>query len=421
MLARVVIAVFVLAAGTVRADEWVTPTKRTHTSRNKRMEVVIVPADDGSSGAKATISELGRPGATFTLKSPWMPVDSVLLDDGSLLTFDEWHSLGVGNVATLYERTGQVRWTRTLVDLIGAKLADEASHSVSSIWWRKTPLEWTLAADGKSGTVTLFDENQVQIALQDGAAHVVAVANLADDPQRLLNRAKALVSANQHGAALPLLERAIAKNADFVQALVVYVGALQATNDHARVAAVLDRESRRWTRPFKNPYDVANVCVAWATSLVALARPADAERTLRLAMQAAPTYVNPPVALAKLLLDQKRGKDADAVLDAYVALLAKQPNLDTYDIMTVGDFYKARNEPTKALAHYLRAYKPGEVTNQFLYTTLAELYEKLGNDAEAIRIDELLVAHYAKLGSSFDADAVRTRDELARLRRKPKR
>jgi hypothetical protein len=32
------------------------------------------------------------------------------------------------------------------------------------------------------------------------------------------------------------------------------------------------------------------------------------------------------------------------------------------------------------------------VTNQFLYVNLAALYEEMGNDTEAIRIDEQLLA-----------------------------
>lgn len=61
-------------------------------------------------------------------------------------------------------------------------MADHAQHSVSWIWWRKRPLEWSLAADGKRGLITLFDENQVQLVLRDGSTTIVAVATIPDDP-----------------------------------------------------------------------------------------------------------------------------------------------------------------------------------------------------------------------------------------------
>ncbi len=413
--------VLLLIATTAHADEWVTPTPRTLASPDGKLQAVITPSTDGKSRATAKIGPKQGTATTFKLADDWMPVDTVLFDDGSLLTLDHWHSLGVGKVATFYGRDGKIRWTKTLEELVGKRLAETATHSVSSIWWRKTPLEWSLADDGKSGTITLFDENRVRLTLADGSSQLVAVPDLPADPPRLLARARALAQEDaRQTEALALLDRAIAKDPDLFEAILLYVEIVQRAGDHARAIALLDRVSPRWKAT--GGYDVANACVAWAKSLQALSKHADAEQKLRLGITAAPTYVNPALALATLLVDQKRTKDADTVIDELVKRLLAQPYVDTYGVADAADFYKQRKEFAKALAIYLKAYKPTEVTNQFLYASLAQLHEEMGNDAEAIRVNEQLLAYFQKMGSAFDSYLKSTRAELARLRaKKPKR
>src|SRR5262249_51795366 len=163
-------------------------------------------------------------------------------------------------VATMYERDGKVRWTKTLVELVGPKLADGATHSVSSIWWRKMPLEFSIAKDQQSVQVTLFDENQLKLMLRDGRATIVAVAKLPDDPECLFNRARALAAQDgQEAAAIKLLDRVIALDANQLEAALLYVQVLQRSKDHARVVTLLDRISPHWTT--QTGYGIANVCV----------------------------------------------------------------------------------------------------------------------------------------------------------------
>ena len=215
---------------------------------------------------------------------------------------------------------------------------------------------------------------------------------------------------------MALLDRAIVLDPDQFQAILLYVEIVQRSGDHPRALALLDRVSPRWAT--KDGYDVANACVAWATSLKALSRLAEAEQKLRRGITAAPTYTNPTLALATLLREQNRTKDVDTVLDEFIERLFKQPYLDTYALADVADFYKQRKEAGKALAIYLKGYKKDEVTNQFLYASLAQLYEETGNDAEAIHVNEQLLAYFQKMGSAFDMYAKRTREDLARLRAK---
>jgi tetratricopeptide (TPR) repeat protein len=421
MPARLGIVAFLVAlfASGARADDWATPTEVTIRSPMNQVQAVLTPAKDGRSGATAKIIQKGKPDQSYRLAAKWMHVDSLVFDDGTLLAFDHWHSLGYDNVVMLYERDGRVRWAKPLVELLGQSLVEQAPHSVSSIWWRRIPLEWTLAKDGRTVQVTLFDENHLRLALADGAATLVSVANLPDDPQRLLNRARALLSSGQDAAAIPVLERAMTKDPDFLEAFALFAETLQRAGGHQRVAEVFQHASARWTLPAKDPYGIANVHVTWARSLIALGRIADAERALRTATQAAPMYPNPALALADLLVKQGKTKDADATLDDFAARVQTASSYpDTYAILEIGDFYKDRNEPNKALAHYAIAYKRDEVTNQFLYARMSELYEKVGNNAEAIRITEQLIAHFDKLGAGFVQDAARARADLQRLQAK---
>jgi tetratricopeptide (TPR) repeat protein len=409
---RIVVLLVTLVSPAL-ADQWISPTEKTVVSPNKKLQAKVTPADDGKSGATVTIGK-----QTFTLASPWMPVDVVLFDDGTLLTLDQWHQLGHGDVATLYSRDGKIRWNKTLVQLIGQKGVDGAQASVSSIWWRHMPIEYVVAKDGKSIAITMHDENQVKIELRDGASAIVAVANLPDDPKRLYNRAKALRDSDPK-AALAALDRVVAKDPDHLEGVLLYVQILHGMKDHARAVAFLDRESPKWKT--KDGYGIANICVTWAESLRALKRPADAEKVLRRGIAATPEYINPALSLAELLVEEKRPKDADVVLDDFVARLFKASYLDTYALGNVAEFYKKQKALPKALALYLKGYKKDSVTNQFLYGELAELYEELGRINDAIRIREQLLKYFQDLGPSFARDLKETQDHLDRLHTKPKK
>src|SRR5262249_54425876 len=143
-----------------------------------------------------------------------------------------------------------------------------------------------------------------------------AVTELPADPKRLLARARSLAQEDAKQAeALVLLDRAIALAPDQFEALLLYVGIVQHSGDHARALALLDRVSPRWTT--QGGSEVANAYVAWAKSLQALSRLADAEQKLRLGVAAAPTYTNPTRALATLLVEQKRTREVDVLLEGF--------------------------------------------------------------------------------------------------------
>ncbi len=99
-----------------QADSWAAAGEITVQSGNRLYHARIIPGASwgdtgGFSGAqrgKYARAVLGGPGIrdrlTFTLLNPIAPVEAVLLDDGSLMTFDNWHNMGYGKVAVLYDR-----------------------------------------------------------------------------------------------------------------------------------------------------------------------------------------------------------------------------------------------------------------------------------------------------------------------------
>jgi hypothetical protein len=137
---------------------------------------------------------------TVSLVNGSAPVDVLLLDDGSLLTLDEWHRMGYENTAVYYATGGTLQWQHDLEHLLSEKMIDRVPTSVSSRWWRASPLETLFSVDEQDRTlvsVTLYNEHRLTLRLIDGASWVVHVEDPGDDVKRLLRRADELCH-NRH-------------------------------------------------------------------------------------------------------------------------------------------------------------------------------------------------------------------------------
>jgi tetratricopeptide (TPR) repeat protein len=345
-----------------------------------------------------------------------LPVDVVLLDDGTLVSFDQWHTLGYGQVAISYTAGGKVRWSRTLEELVGKERVATFSHSVSSIWWRATPLVSTLERGAL--LVRMRDEHQLRIRLADGQATIVEVAQLPDDPARLGNRAAGLVNAGKVAEAVVLLQRAVALKPDDLPLQLRLVEALQRLGQHEQAVAAGGAAAKRLGAAPGDRTNLANLLVLLARSQQELKRPADAERSLRAAVAAAPVYDYPALQLAELLRSRGRHAEVDAVFRDLVAR-ATGPGATNADylLLAVGDFYKRHGQPAKARAYYLKAVRPDRVTNQFLYQALAEVNEALGDARAALDVYRRLVAHFTAMGPAFRRDLERAQANVARLER----
>ena len=80
----------------------------------------------------------------------------------------------------------------------------------------------------------------------------------------------------------------------------------------------------------------------------------------------------------------------------FLSFRLKETYVDFYSFNTVADFYRQRKQLPKALDVCLKGYKKTEVTNQFLYASLAQIYEELGKLDKAIEVNQQLLAHFKK-------------------------
>lgn len=197
------------------ADSWVAPTDIVQASPSGRYSVEI-----HSPGREAiALLEDRDHGRKYNLTLPHrnFPVDAVLLDTGELVLFDEWHQLGFGELVAVCfapdarDGTWKERWRSSLEDLLSEEAIEEVPRSVSSRWWRKTPLEWKLREDGsrRSLVVTLHNEHQLGLDMKTGDATWLQIDDVGPDPARLLKRADALQRQGENEAALSSVDRAI--------------------------------------------------------------------------------------------------------------------------------------------------------------------------------------------------------------------
>jgi hypothetical protein len=171
---------YLLVGGLAPADEWMSPQEVVLRSPNGGFEIRVIPGKSwgdlsGFTGAptgeyaKAMLKGLeSQEERTYTLLNPVAPVEAILLDDGSLLTFDNWHNMGYGKVIVLYDRTGQVLWSHELEDLFPKDQLKQIPTSVSSRWWRKHPLEYQVERVSTVRLV-LWNGDRMAIHLSDGS------------------------------------------------------------------------------------------------------------------------------------------------------------------------------------------------------------------------------------------------------------
>ena len=177
---RALILVFLAAAGVLilsapaSADSWAMPERSVTYSANKQFRLTVdprqlsgqlgyfsdkvkgrEPAGQAKSGAQTAVATLDRrDGARWArvwqapLVNDVAPVESLVSDDGkTVVTFDNWHSMGYGDDAVVvYDEMGAKRRQFALADFMPESMIKAAGHSVSSIHWRGLP---RFAADGK--------------------------------------------------------------------------------------------------------------------------------------------------------------------------------------------------------------------------------------------------------------------------------
>ena len=138
------------------ADDWPAARVKNVFSEDGARFVRITPGDNigatvGFKGAKK-----GRNGraefyvrqrdrsytliADVELPNPVAPVDALLSNTGSLITFDNWHNVGYGKVVVIYDARGAIVRAHDLEHLYPREKVGRVPMSVSSRWWRCAPL-----------------------------------------------------------------------------------------------------------------------------------------------------------------------------------------------------------------------------------------------------------------------------------------
>jgi tetratricopeptide (TPR) repeat protein len=389
---------------------------------------------DMASMAKATVSPKEGEPHTFTLRSPWMPMDIVLLDDGTLVTFDQWSSYGNGEVCIAYNPSGEVRWSRTIEDLIGL---ERIFFALSPAEWRSQPLIWSLEPGNKVLLIRLYDENQLRIRLADGNATVIEVSNLPDDPNRLYRRAFALRSSMGGIANGELEDWQIVKANEVIAILqsaarlkidapdldheIHYnlISALQLSNQHERVVEIgMSAIKRLRSTP---GFAIANFYKSIAESQEKMGLMEDALRSLRAAVALVPNNEQRIMDLAELLYKHVSPNEADAVLHKFAA----QKGDVISEAQLFGKFYRNADQPDKALDYYLKFYKPDVVTDDVqgsLYEDIAETYVVLKNPRAAIAVFKQVVAYYKTIVAEggpeyYDGLAQQIQEKVDRLQK----
>jgi len=171
-----------LGAAPAHADSWAMPQVREVFSASRDHFVRIVPGDNlgkvvgfgGSPAGKDAVAEFYRryPDRSYrliqTLKllNPVAPVDAFVSNDGRLITVDNWHNLGYGDVLAVYAADGKLVKSYTLEDLFTKAEIGSFPHSVSSRHWHKGPVY--LNQDQRTLYMMVKDGHDIVLGVETG-------------------------------------------------------------------------------------------------------------------------------------------------------------------------------------------------------------------------------------------------------------
>jgi hypothetical protein len=82
-----------------------------------------------------------------TLLNPIAPLDMEVTKNGTLVTIDNWHNKGIGNVVVIYSSSGDLVKQFKLTDLYSPTDFDKISKSTSNIHWRCGEMSTILDSD----------------------------------------------------------------------------------------------------------------------------------------------------------------------------------------------------------------------------------------------------------------------------------
>jgi hypothetical protein len=148
-----IVALVIVAEGAaVSGDSWPAATVKEVFSDSRDWFVRVVPGKSlgdtsGFAGApkgpyaraefyRRAADRSYRLTTEITLDNPVAPVRFFVTDRGYLVTLDNWHNIGYGQVLVAYTPTGKRVASYALKDLFSKAEIESFSHSTSSIQWR---------------------------------------------------------------------------------------------------------------------------------------------------------------------------------------------------------------------------------------------------------------------------------------------
>lgn len=408
----------------VAADDWASPTAKTVQSPSAAYSLTLTPPEPGSADVAYPVAVLEGPDGKveFTLKTPWMAVDAYVFDDGRVLTLDEWFSVGLGDfVAVFYSAKGERVWSKTLEELLGEGLANQAPRSISSRWWRAAPAEVEIRVDREAGTtllLTLWNEDRLELRLTDGSATIVTVKDVGDDPERLMRRARALKDEDKLADAASLYAKVVEVAPEQLDAYLEWGETLQRQGEVKAAIEVLERAVARFGEqaPPEKTYNYANLHVNLGKLYLEAGNKKAARGAYERSTHFERNYDYPALAYAGFLFDEGENAAADEVLAGFL-----EGTEEAYrDMMTrgVGDCYKEHKQLEKARDTYLLVYDAEKMQDQFLYMSLAEVYEALGEGEKALVVWKQLSKYFDEMGPAYEWYLEQAREHVARLSKK---
>lgn len=217
----------------IAGDDWPWPKEREAISPSGAWSARLILDDPRTAGGFHPRMKLVGPSGlalVYPLINPTAPVDFAVLDDGTVVTCDEWYSRGTVNAVVVYEKGGRLVAAHSLEGLI--KVKGYFPTSVSSTYWLRSPFDWQPAGTGPERAIalTLFNEDRLLIRLRDGQPRYQVVEDVGADAGRLLLRAKSLHPGDEVVEKVALLRRALALDAEMAPVYLELADALCETS-----------------------------------------------------------------------------------------------------------------------------------------------------------------------------------------------
>ncbi|MDG1480604.1 MAG: tetratricopeptide repeat protein [Myxococcota bacterium] len=360
---------------------------------------------DAAAGTSAQAHLSGPLGEVyFTLLNPTRPLEAVLFNDGTLLTADDESGMGRGVSLALYESNGNCRWSHTIQDLFGEELLDIPQNG-SLYWWRQTPLDWRL--DDEKLLIALEETRWIQVSLADGTPEVVESTFSGPNPEMLVVRAHSASTRE----ARDLYSRALARDPSQIGGWLGLAELLQNSGQHVAAIEVLEQALSTNQIPAENSPErelYVQLYLEQARSQTTLGGISSSAGALSRALEIAPDNQAASLALAALMLEERRGPEADALLEEWI----EQGETLSRSII-VGDFYAEHNAWLSARKTYLLVWTL--TRDVMMGSRLVEAHRVLGEFDEAIAVRRQQIRRWEKAGSHEEFIAMAVED-IAQLK-----